>query len=187
MPIVHDKATFRPAPTLAKLPTNADRQALLDADAKAEGSAIKYPAPPRDLNGNKLARAHFSNLVRQMHPDHLKNAIILEYVVEASLLWASIRPLMRGLADGSIPSKVPGSTGQLARSPDFDVVDRQMKSYQSLLFSAGIKGVNAMTPDDKAKARAARTGKADAAVPTLTGNVHKDKGLMGLLARSQPQ
>ncbi len=187
MPVVHDKTTFRPAKTLAKLPTAAQKLALTELDAKSAPAKRDYPDAPDALAGNEIAVAHFGNLVRQLHPDDLNNLIVLEYITQAAMVWAKLKFVMDGLIDGSIPNTVAGSTGSPVRAPEFQTITAYQAYYQNLLFNAGLKGANKLSNDAKARAQAARAGRdeADASGPVLTGNVHKDKGIMGLLARAK--
>ncbi len=189
MPIVHDKTTFRPAPTLAKLPSKAQKDALLEAFAKSDADGLRYPSAPTTLHGNAAAISHFEKLIRQIHPADFQNLVLLDYLAQASLVWGRIEFLTMGLAAGTIPNTLVGPTGISRAAPEFAALASFRGIYQDMLYSAGIKGANRLTPDDKAKAKAARTGKAlveaEVELPKLTGNVHKDKGLMGLLARAK--
>ena len=189
MPIVHDKNTFRPAATLAKLPTKAQKDVLTAQDAQDAAVKLKYPNAPYALRGNKTGIAHFRNLVKQLHPDDFNNPILLDYIVQAALVWAKMQGLIQGLTDGTIPNTVAGSLGSPIRAPEFNTLAAFQTLYQNMLSSAGLKGANRLSNDDKVRAKAARMGKEDSATGgvKLTGNVHKDKGVMGLLARAKPK
>jgi len=150
---------FRPAKSHAKMPAKDAWQKLKDAD-------IPWPRPPKTLDGNAVARAHFSALAASFSARVANHGFILANIEQCALIWSKQAAIIAAL-----PS------GDAARDK---ALLGAAKSLMAIYSQRLLESTRASRRD------AVRLPPVEPARPTLASVHALDRGLDRLIARAKP-